>query len=162
MGRAMSCTRAPDLHLLPRAQQTTHAHPSNPSPTVLLVDFPPGTLLGGDKYEVVDVLGRGGNGVTYRCRSTTGGGDVAIKCLSLRRWVHGLVPGGVGRAAPPVRRTLVRQWLRRCQRAKAHALISASRRQAATAEHSSVPTGHPCLPPTPTRQRAALHPSAAA
>lgn len=49
-------------------------------------DFAPGTLLGG-KYEVVDLLGRGSSGVTYRCRNTTaggGGGEVAIKCLSLR------------------------------------------------------------------------------
>ncbi|PSC76759.1 serine threonine kinase [Micractinium conductrix] len=60
------------------------AQPSDRGPLPGQLDFPPGTLLGGDKYEVVDVLGRGGNGVTYRCRSTTGGGDVAIKCLSLR------------------------------------------------------------------------------
>lgn len=48
-------------------------------------DFPAGTLLGG-KYEVVEVLGRGGNGVTYRCRNAGpgGGGDVAVKVLSLR------------------------------------------------------------------------------
>lgn len=41
-------------------------------------------MLGG-KYEVLEVLGRGGNGVTYRCRSTESGTDVAVKCLSLRR-----------------------------------------------------------------------------
>ena len=49
-------------------------------------DFAPGTLLGG-KYEVLELLGRGSSGVTYRCRNTAGGdgGEVAIKCLSLRR-----------------------------------------------------------------------------
>ncbi|PRW59623.1 serine threonine kinase [Chlorella sorokiniana] len=48
------------------------------------IDLPAGTLLGG-KYEVVELLGRGGNGTTYRCRRTDGsGGDVAAKVLSLR------------------------------------------------------------------------------
>ncbi|EFN53197.1 hypothetical protein CHLNCDRAFT_32227, partial [Chlorella variabilis] len=46
-------------------------------------DFKPGTLLGG-KYAVVELLGRGGNGVTYRCTNTADGSDVAVKCLSLR------------------------------------------------------------------------------
>lgn len=36
---------------------------------------------------MVELLGRGGNGVTYRCRDTDGGGDVAVKVLSLRRCV---------------------------------------------------------------------------
>lgn len=52
----------------------------------LPADLPAGTVLGG-KYEVVELLGRGGNGTTYRCRRTDGsGGDVAAKVLSLRRW----------------------------------------------------------------------------
>ena len=49
-------------------------------------DFPAGTLLGG-RYEVVELLGQGSSGVTYRCRDTDGGRDVAVKCLSLRRQV---------------------------------------------------------------------------
>lgn len=45
-------------------------------------------MLGG-KYEVAELLGRGGNGTTYRCRRTDGsGGDVAAKVLSLRRWAN--------------------------------------------------------------------------
>lgn len=47
------------------------------------IDFPAGTLLG-KQYEVQELLGRGGNGVTYRCRDTSTGKDVAVKCLSLR------------------------------------------------------------------------------
>ncbi|KAL4447566.1 hypothetical protein ABPG75_004785, partial [Micractinium tetrahymenae] len=46
--------------------------------------FPPGTLLGG-RYEVAELLGQGGNGMTYLCRDTDRGHDVAVKCLSLRR-----------------------------------------------------------------------------
>ncbi|KAL4434687.1 hypothetical protein ABPG77_002810 [Micractinium sp. CCAP 211/92] len=39
--------------------------------------FPPGTLLNG-RYEVVELLGQGSNGVTYRCRDTAEGRDVAV------------------------------------------------------------------------------------
>ncbi|KAL4431634.1 hypothetical protein ABPG77_001476 [Micractinium sp. CCAP 211/92] len=46
-------------------------------------DLAPGTLLGG-QYEVSELLGRGSNGVTYLCRDTASGRDVAVKCLSLR------------------------------------------------------------------------------
>lgn len=61
-------------------------------------DLLPGQLIGGSKYEVIDVLGRGANGVTYRCLdrrpfNTTSSSDsappphqheVAVKALSLR------------------------------------------------------------------------------
>jgi eukaryotic-like serine/threonine-protein kinase len=46
-------------------------------------DFPRGTLLD-NRYEVDSVLGRGGNGVTYRCLDKDTGHLVAIKSLSLR------------------------------------------------------------------------------
>lgn len=62
-------------------------HPPLSLPTQPPPDFAPGTLLGGGQYEVAELLGRGGNGVTYRCRDTQGGGDVAVKVLSLRRLV---------------------------------------------------------------------------
>ncbi|KAL4458937.1 hypothetical protein ABPG75_013802 [Micractinium tetrahymenae] len=47
------------------------------------MNLAPGTLLG-RQYEVAELLGRGGNGVTYLCRDTASGRDVAVKCLSLR------------------------------------------------------------------------------
>lgn len=59
--------------------------PAHLSTAQCTADFPAGTLLGG-QYEVVSLLGRGGNGVTYLCRDATSGKDVAVKCLSLRRW----------------------------------------------------------------------------
>ena len=55
------------------------------------------TMLGG-KYEVKELLGRGGNGVTYLCRNVDTGGDVAVKCLSLRRCA--CLGGAYGQAAP--------------------------------------------------------------
>ena len=51
--------------------------PSQPS------DFPQGAVLG-DRYAVDSVLGRGGNGVTYRCRDKQTGHLVAVKVLSLK------------------------------------------------------------------------------
>ncbi|KAL4535053.1 hypothetical protein Ndes2526A_g05906 [Nannochloris sp. 'desiccata'] len=46
-------------------------------------DFLKGTLLD-NRYEVDSVLGRGGNGVTYRCLDTETGHLVAVKSLSLK------------------------------------------------------------------------------
>lgn len=46
-------------------------------------DFSQGTVIGG-RYEVDTVLGRGGNGVTYRCTDSDTGRLVAVKALSLR------------------------------------------------------------------------------
>jgi len=46
-------------------------------------NFPQGTLLD-NRYEVESVLGRGGNGVTYRCLDTATGHLVAVKSLSLK------------------------------------------------------------------------------
>lgn len=64
------------------------ASPALLAAALLVADLPAGTLLGG-RYEVVELLGRGGNGTTYRCRRTDGsGGDVAAKVLSLRRWAN--------------------------------------------------------------------------
>lgn len=59
----------------------------------LPADFPPGTALNG-RYEVVELLGQGSNGVTYRCRNIAEGRDVAVKCLSLRRQVTVVSPAG--------------------------------------------------------------------
>ena len=46
-------------------------------------DLAPGTLIGG-RYEVQEVLGHGGNGVTYRCHDADTNSAVAVKALSLR------------------------------------------------------------------------------
>lgn len=39
----------------------------------------------GDRYQIIDVLGRGGSGITYRATDLTNGSIVVIKALSLRR-----------------------------------------------------------------------------
>lgn len=52
----------------------------------LPADYVRGTLLGG-RYEVAERLGQSSSGVTYRCRDTAKGRDVAVKCLSLSRHV---------------------------------------------------------------------------
>ncbi|GMH36972.1 hypothetical protein BSKO_04845 [Bryopsis sp. KO-2023] len=50
--------------------------------------LPPGVHSGGeilkDRYKVVEVLGKGGSGITYKAIDVTVGSEVAIKCLSLR------------------------------------------------------------------------------
>jgi len=84
------------------AQDSNSNDTTNRSPNKRLPgqspDLLPGQLIGGTKYEVIDVLGRGANGVTYRCLdrrpfNTTTTSDsappshqhqVAVKALSLR------------------------------------------------------------------------------
>ena len=65
------------MHLTASASDRPSA-PSLPS------DLPTGTVLGSGRYEVGTVLGRGGNGVTYRCHDKESGREVAVKALSLR------------------------------------------------------------------------------
>ena len=50
-------------------------------------DYRPGDVVGG-KYEVVDIMGRGSNGVTYRALGPDGRA-VAVKALSLRSMTGG-------------------------------------------------------------------------
>eukprot|EP00887_Chlorella_sp_A99_P006661 scaffold3.g6661.t1 len=47
-------------------------------------ELAPGTLLGGGRYEVLEALGSGSSGITYRCRDVGAARDVAVKVLSLR------------------------------------------------------------------------------
>ena len=46
-------------------------------------ELQPGTLLAG-RFEVVEQLGAGSNGVAYRCTDRASGRQVAVKVLSLR------------------------------------------------------------------------------
>ena len=50
-------------------------------------DYRPGDVVGG-KYEVVDIMGRGSNGVTYKALDPDGRA-VAVKALSLRSMTGG-------------------------------------------------------------------------
>ncbi len=50
-------------------------------------DYRPGDVVGG-KYEVVDIMGRGSNGVTYKALGPDGRA-VAVKALSLRSMTGG-------------------------------------------------------------------------
>lgn len=75
-------------------------------------ELEPGTLLGGGRYEVVEALGSGSNGTTYKCSDRQEGGSaVAVKVLSLRRWGRG-AGGWRGRSFSPAIAALAQQWQR--------------------------------------------------